>query len=145
MKTREKFLTSAEEKQIVEAIQQAELKTSGEISVHIQQTADKDPMDHAKEMFYKLKMNETAHQNGVLFHILVDKKQFSIIGDKGIDEKVSADFWEEIKDKVIHKFKEKQYASGLIQGIELAGRSLKKYFPHQKNDINELSDEISKA
>jgi uncharacterized membrane protein len=31
----------------------------------------------------------------------------------------------------------------LIDGIRMAGEQLKKYFPYQDNDTNELSNEIS--
>jgi uncharacterized membrane protein len=31
----------------------------------------------------------------------------------------------------------------LIEGIGMAGSSLKQYFPYQKDDVNELPDDIS--
>jgi uncharacterized membrane protein len=34
-------------------------------------------------------------------------------------------------------------AEGLIAGILMAGEQLKSHFPYQKDDVNELSDEIS--
>jgi uncharacterized membrane protein len=30
-----------------------------------------------------------------------------------------------------------------VEGIELTGEQLKKHFPYQSDDVNELSDEIS--
>ena len=68
---------------------------------------------------------------------------FAIIGDEGINKEVEHDFWNDIKDEMISNFKENKFAEGLIAGILECGDKLKKYFPHQNDDVNELSDEIS--
>ena len=141
----ENFLSSEEEKQIVDAIKKAEKQTSGEIRVHIDKSTEIDQLERAQEVFYLLNMDKTQDKNGVLFHISVDNKGFSIIGDEGIDKKVPLNFWNEIKDDMISYFKEKKYAEGLINGIHKAGESLQNYFPYQKDDVNELPDEISKG
>lgn len=141
----EDFLSAEEEKQIVEAIRQAEKLTSGEIRVHIDQYTEKDQIERAQEVFYLLNMNETKDKNGILFHVSVENKAFSVIGDEGIDKKVPLNFWNDIKELIIAHFKQKRYAEGLIKGIQMAGDSLQHYFPYQKDDINELPDEISKS
>jgi len=38
---------------------------------------------------------------------------------------------------------EGEYAEALADGIIMAGEQLKENFPYQKDDVNELSDEIS--
>ena len=58
-------------------------------------------------------------------------------------QKVPEDFWESTKDLVIAKLKEGKFSDGLAAGIIKAGEQLKGHFPYQKNDVNELSDEIS--
>ena len=40
-------------------------------------------------------------------------------------------------------FNNEDFAEGLITGIILTGEQLKKHFPYQTDDVNELSDEIS--
>lgn len=141
----ENFLSTEEEKKIVEAIQKAEKMTSGEIRVHIDKHTEKNQLERAQEVFYLLKMNETKEKNGVLFHISIENKGFSIIGDEGIDQKVPQNFWNEVKDMVILNFKEKRFTEGLIKGIQMTGELLHHYFPYQKDDLNELPDEISKG
>ena len=139
----EDFLTASEEQEIINAIRAAEKDTSGEIRVHLEKTSEKDALARAKEVFYFLKMDETKQQNGVLFYVAVDDQKFSILGDKGINDAVSDDFWISIKDTIVQHFSTGNYAIGLQLGIEETGKKLKEFFPFQSDDSNELSDEIS--
>ena len=136
---------SADEQQrIVEAIRQAEKATSGEIRVHVEaHCAHADPVQRAVEVFAQLSMHETKDQNGVLFYLAHADRKFAVVGDKGIDAKVPADFWESTKNLLRSHFANGAYATGLSQGIEKAGQQLKQYFPYASDDINELADDIS--
>jgi uncharacterized membrane protein len=141
----EAFLSIEDEQEIVQAIVSAEKNTSGEIRVHIEERSEKAPLDRAQEVFFELHMNETKDRNGVLFYVCVADKKFAIIGDEGIDKVVESDFWDCTKDIVISNFKEANFKNGLVEGILRAGERLKKYFPYQSDDQNELSYEISKG
>jgi uncharacterized membrane protein len=137
------FFTKEEQQNIVAAIKEAELNTSGEIRVHIENHCKKESLERAAELFYELKMDHTAARNGILFYLAVKDRKFAVIGDEGINKNVEHDFWNEIKDEMTTHFKEKQFAEGLITGILKCGEKLKKHFPYQDDDVNELSDEIS--
>ena len=132
-----------EEARIVKAIEQAEANTSGEIRVHIEHHPTDNPLERATFWFHKLKMERTKERNGVLFYLSPVSRQFAIVGDKGIHEKVGADFWNDIRDLMVSYFKQGQFAEGLIQGINRTGEKLKTFFPHQDDDTNELSNDIS--
>ena len=138
------FFTDIQQRSIRKAIESAELNTSGEIRVHLESKCKIEPKERAIELFEKLKMNETALRNGVLFYLAVDDKKFAIIGDKGINDAVESDFWDGTKDTVIANFKEGNFKKGLVEGILKAGQRLKYYFPYQSDDTNELSNEISR-
>jgi uncharacterized membrane protein len=88
-------------------------------------------------------MHRTAQRNGVLFYLAMADRKFAILGDAGINKVTPDDFWDKIREKMQNLFKEGKFTGGLIQGIEMAGNALKKHFPYQEDDINELSDEIS--
>ena len=137
------FFSKEEQQKIVSAIKEAELNTSGEIRVHIENRCKGETLERAAEMFYELKMDHTAARNGILFYLAVKDRRFAIIGDEGINRNVEHDFWNDIKDEMTSKFKEGQFAEGLVSGILKCGNKLKQYFPYQENDVNELSDEIS--
>lgn len=137
------FFTDIQQKSIQQAIANAELNTSGEIRIHLDSKCTGDPVKAAIKVFEKLKMHQTELRNGVLFYLAVEDKKFAVIGDKGINEVVPLDFWDSIKDNMSNEFRREQFTVGVCQGIEMAGEKLKTHFPHQKNDVNELTNDIS--
>lgn len=141
----EDFLSVEEEQDIIEAIRVAELNTSGEIRVHIEKTSKGDATHRALELFHLLKMDNTKLQNAVLIYVAVDDKTFVIYGDKGINALVETDFWDSTKDVIQSHFKKGHFKQGLIEGILKSGEQLKKYFPYDSDDTNELTNEISKG
>ncbi len=138
-----KFLTKEEGDRIINCIREAENNTSGEIRVHFDKKLKADVKDEAVKTFFELEMEKTKDRNGVLFFIAPSKKLFAVLGDEGINKVVPDDFWDEEKQILESHFKNKKWADGLCAAITKAGEKLKKYFPIQENDINELSDEIS--
>ena len=137
------FLGKENEKLIAKAIEQAESQTSGELRIHIENQCKLDVLDRAAAVFKSLSMHKTEERNGVLFYLSISDRKFAIIGDVGINAVVPEDFWDSTKEIVINHFKKAEYTQGLVEGITLAGELLKKYFPRQKDDVDELSDEIS--
>jgi uncharacterized membrane protein len=137
------FFTREQQARVLSAIKEAEESTSGEIRVHIETSFKGDVLDRAAWVFKKLAMYKTTHRNGVLFYLAVKDRKFAIIGDAGIHTKVPEGFWDKIKELMLKDFKEGKFTEGLSEGILLAGEQLKTHFPHQKDDVNELPDEIS--
>jgi uncharacterized membrane protein len=138
-----KFFTKEQQAQILAAIKEAENETSGEIRVHIETSCTEDILDRAAWVFAKLGLQKTKERNGVLFYLAVTDRKFAVIGDAGINSKVPEGFWDDVKDLLQKKFREGKFAEGLSEGIILAGTHLKRHFPHSKDDVNELKDEIS--
>ena len=138
-----KILNTAEEQILVEAIATAEKNTSGEIRVHIEKDCNGDVLERAKVVFEKLGMTATEARNGVLIYIAEESHKFAIIGDAGIHEKVGHDFWDHSKDLMLAHFKKGEFVEGIKEAVLSCGEALKKYFPYQKNDANELSNDIS--
>ncbi len=142
-KSAQDFFTREQRDDIKQAIMNAELDTSGEIRVHIDSKCKGEVMDKALNVFKKLKIHETEKRNGVLFYLAVKNRKFAVIGDEGINEVVPDDFWDELKAEMLDAFREEKFTDGLVDGIIKTGESLKKHFPYQTDDVNELSDEIS--
>jgi uncharacterized membrane protein len=136
------FLSQIDHDRIVAAIQSAEQQTSGEIRVHVQRRVGPNIRMFAEKTFERLGMTRTALRNGVLLFIATEPRQFVILGDRGIDEKVPAGFWDDIAAKLTIRFKNGQFTDGIVEAIGAAGQHLKQYFPRAPGDKNELSDEI---
>jgi uncharacterized membrane protein len=137
------FFKEEQKKNITDAIKEAELNTSGEIRLHIESSCKEDVLDRATYMFEKLAIHKTELRNGVLFYLSINDNKFAILGDAGINKVTADNFWEEIKETVLNHFKKNEFDIGLSTGIKMAGQALKEHFPYQKDDVNELSDEIS--
>jgi len=125
--------------------QRAETNTSGEIRVHIEAHTDEDHYEHALKVFAELKMHKTELRNGVLFYVAVNDHKFVILGDQGINDKVTDDFWDNTKEMMQDYFRKGNFKQGLVDGILKAGHELKTHFPYEADDIDELSNEISKS
>jgi uncharacterized membrane protein len=138
------FFTEDQQQLIIKAIKAAEKRTSGEVKVHIEKKCTKpDVMDRAKEVFLALNLDQTAQRNCVLFYLAYEDRKFAVLGDKGINEKVPADFWETTKSLLRSHFSQGLFLEGLCKGIEEAGFQLKSHFPYNSDDINELPDDLS--
>ena len=138
-----KYFSEENKLQIINAIRVAETNTSGEIRVHIEKHCKGNVLDRAAYIFDKLEMQKTKLRNAVLFYLAIEDHKFAILGDAGINQKVPENFWEKIKDEMAGKFQEGKFTEGLSKGIKKAGEQLTQHFPYQKDDVNELSDEIS--
>lgn len=136
------LFSEEEQERIVNAINSAENRTSGEIRLAVERHCKGDAMERAAQYFHRLGMDKTALHNGVLIYLATDDHQFAIIGDSGIHAKVPENFWEETKDLMLQHFRKGDLVRGLIEGITHAGEQLQHFFPRQDDDVNELPNDI---
>ncbi len=138
-----RFFPKEDESKIIAAIKAAEQNTSGEIRVHLEDKFKGEVLAEAARVFQKLGMHKTAARNGVLIFIAPEKRKFAIVGDKGINEKVPPNFWQDERDLMAQHFKKGEYTNGVCAVVEQIGEKLQTYFPYQSDDENELPDDIS--
>ena len=129
-------------------ITKSEKTTSGEIRVAIKDhkhfvDRKKSIRQLAEKEFYKLNMHATRDKTGILLYLLLNERQFYILADKGIHEKVGDETWHKIRDQIQEKFKEGHFSSGILWGIEHVGQVLTKHFPIKPDDANEISNEVA--
>lgn len=137
------LFSTEEQDRIVQAISVAEAKTSGEIRLVIDKKLKAaSAIDAAVTYFRKLEMQKTAQANGVLIYMALDDHEFAIIGDRGINTKVVANFWDDTKELMVSFFRQGDLVQGLIAGIHDIGEQLQAYFPRSEDDVNELPDDI---
>ncbi|HQQ95498.1 MAG TPA: TPM domain-containing protein [Bacteroidia bacterium] len=138
-----RFFTDQEQQMIVEAIKAAELKTSGEIRVHLESFCLGDPLKRAEKIFAKLGMHRTAERNGVLIYIALRSRKLAVAGDAGIHARLSSEYWTKIVENLVTGFKQERKAEALAACILECGQQLARYFPRKSDDKNELDNSIS--
>jgi uncharacterized membrane protein len=137
------FIEKLDQLRIGEAIRTAETQTSGEIRVHVQPRSRGEIRTVGERTFERLGMTRTELRNGVLLFIACEEQRFVILGDKGIDAKVPAGFWDEIAAKLTLRFQHGEYTEGIVEAIHSAGEELRHYFPRAHDDVNELTNDIN--
>lgn len=139
----QQHFSEADEQRIVEAIQQAERRTSGEIRIYIEHRCKfVDPVDRAAELFFGLRMEETQDRNGVLIYLAMKDRQLAIFGDEGIHQIVGSEFWNREVAKILAEFGTLHYVDGITAIIRDIGEVLQEKFPYHSEDRNELPDNI---
>ncbi|HEV8603886.1 MAG TPA: TPM domain-containing protein [Tepidisphaeraceae bacterium] len=139
------FLKNLEDQKIVDAIQSAESKTSGEIRVFISDAEPADPLAGAKLQFERMEMTNTKDRNGVLIFVAPRSRNFAIIGDEGVHAKCGEQFWRSIAAEMTTHFKSGHFTDGIVHGVWAAGQVLSQHFPRQPDDINELPDKVERS
>ncbi|MEY2799174.1 MAG: hypothetical protein RI934_162 [Bacteroidota bacterium] len=132
-----------QQQQVKAAIEKAELQTSCEIRVFVEDFSKIDVLDRAAFQFKKLAMHETALRNGVLIYLATEDKKFAIIGDAGINQHTGNEFWDSVKELMLTEFKKEDLTNGLIIGIAAIAEKVKLFFPYEMGDKNEISNEIA--
>jgi uncharacterized membrane protein len=130
---------------VVAAIRQAELRTTGEIRIFIEQHCSyMDAIDRAVELFTKLGMEQTEERNAVLVYIAIKDHQFAIYGDEEIYRQAGgAQFWANAAQILQSGLRKGDLSGGLVDCINALGTALAAHFPyHSDVEKNELPDEI---
>jgi len=141
------FFNDDEFLRISDKIKEMEKKTAGEIIVSIKEKRSfrqkKNTIRQlAEDEFYRLGINKTRDETGILLFLLLAERQFYILADKGINGKVAPDTWDNIKNKMQEIFSEGEFCKGILSGVEDVGNILAEYFPVKQYDTNELSDRV---
>jgi uncharacterized membrane protein len=132
---------------IEQAVKAGEATHSGQVRFVVEGALDGAPLfkgqsarERALDVFSKLRIWDTAHNNGVLIYLLLADRQVEIIADRGIDAKVGAAGWQKICAAMESDFKAGHFESGVIKGIQAVSLQLAAHFPKHGAGPNELPD-----
>lgn len=95
-------------------------------------------------MFGKLRVWDTAHNNGVLIYLQLAEKSIDIVADRGLSQHVSEAQWQAMVKHMGSLFVEGRFEEGLTQALDEVSALLLNYFPiagEQQALSNELPDE----
>jgi uncharacterized membrane protein len=137
-----RFLSESEGLAVNTAIKTAERRTSAEVKLVIARHCWSHLKDKASRIFKELGLSETRQHNCVLVLLITTNREFLIYGDQGIHEHVGQGFWDDVRNTMNEAFRQDKFGEGLSQGILLMGEKLAQHFPHDRDDIDEISNEI---
>jgi len=118
-----------DEGRIRSAITTAEARTTGKIHVTVSHQLWGSTRTKAERIFTRLHLNNTPERNGVLFFVAPARREFTVLGDAAIHEKVGQEFWERVVAAMREKIRAGNLTDGIVHGIEEAGRELAAHFP----------------
>ena len=96
----------------------------------------------AWEQFFAQNLHLTRQRTGVLLFVSVAEHYVEILADKGINDKVKQDAWDDIVADFIKRVKAKQIAEGFLSAINACGKLLAENFPRPEGDIDELPNRL---
>ncbi len=99
--------------------------------------------ERAVMLFGKLRVWDTAHNNGVLIYLLLAEHAIEIVADRGIHSQVDSAEWATMAQRMSAAFREGRFEDGLTQALEEISALLVEHFPlgEADADVNELPDE----
>ena len=91
-------------------------------------------------VFSELRIWDTEQNCGVLIFLLLADRHVEIVADRGINRYVNSVEWQRICKLIEREFHANRFEDGVISGIREIGELLERYFPTDKDDVNELSN-----
>ena len=134
---------------IAEAIARDELRHRGEVCFAVESALDwravlagRQARDRAAEFFSRLRVWDTAENNGVLIYLLLADRRIEILADRGLDGRVSAEQWRGVCLLMEERLRAGDAEDAVLQGFAAAGDLLAEHFPviDGREDRNELTD-----
>ncbi len=108
----------------------------------INSQVDEEVEEAAITSFYSEGLYRTREENGILIFISVLEQRVWILGDRGINEKITPDKWQHIVEELTEGIKSGRQGEALCQAVDQVGNMLKTYFPPRDDDRNELHNVI---
>lgn len=142
MRTKE-FLSKLQHDRIVQAIRDAESKTSGQIRVFVQRgTLKDDPLIAAQRRFHRLGMQKTAQRNAVLIFVAPRAHKFAIVGDEGIHKSCGEELWQRLVGSMREHFQRENFTQAITDAILEIGDALAAKFPGRSTSTGALPDDV---
>jgi uncharacterized membrane protein len=133
---------------IAEAVRECESLHGGEIRFAVEGALHPSavlhgltPRQRALEIFARLHVWDTEHNNGVLIYVLLADRVVEIVADRGAaGGRVPQVEWQSVCNRMEDHFREGRFEQGAIQGVYGVADVLAKYPAGPPNARNELPD-----
>jgi uncharacterized membrane protein YgcG len=132
---------------IEQAIRTTEARHAGQIRFAVEASLELVPLlagqtaqQRAVEVFSKLRVWDTEHNNGVLIYLLLADRDVEIVADRGIHVRLGQEVWQTICHEMEAAFREGKFEQGVLAGIHAVGEHLSRHFPAHSGKVNEMPD-----
>jgi uncharacterized membrane protein len=85
--------------------------------------------ERAVMMFSKLRVWDTARNNGVLVYLMLADHAIELVADRGIAAHVPDRHWQDMVARMASAFRDGRYEDGLTQALEEVSAVLVEHFP----------------
>ena len=133
--------------EIENAIRSTEARHSGQIRFAVEASLELAPLlagqiaqQRSVEVFSRLRVWDTEHNNGVLIYLLLADRDVEIVADRGIHVRLGQTVWETICRDMEKSFRAGEFEAGVVAGIHAVGEHLSRHFPAHSGNVNELPD-----
>jgi len=147
-------LSAAMLARLAERVRQSEQGHSGEIRLFVEaglplsylwRSAPLSQIirERAITQFGKLRVWDTAHNNGVLIYLLVAERRIEVVADRGLSARVAPEVWQAMVRRMGAAFKQGAFEAGLALAVDEISTLLDQHFalaPGEANP-NELPDQ----
>jgi uncharacterized membrane protein len=143
-----KILPSSALAQIESEVQNAERTHAGEIRVAVETSLSFALLwrrvrarERALQLFARLRVWDTQHNNGVLIYVLLADRAIEIVADRGIASHIPPAEWQALCDEVSERFRQGDLADGCCVAVRSVGNRLARFFPAADGLGNELPNQ----
>jgi uncharacterized membrane protein len=133
--------------EIESAIRTTEARHAGQIRFAVEASLELVPLlagqtaqQRAVDVFSRLRVWDTEHNNGVLIYLLLADRDVEIVADRGIHVKLGKEVWETICREMETAFRAGHFEAGVLAGIHAVGEHLSRHFPARSGKTNEMPD-----
>lgn len=134
--------------QIADAVRACEGRHPGEIRFVIEAAleprelwAGLTPRERAIDVFSRLRVWDTEHNNGVLIYLLYADHAVEIVADRGVGNgRVDPAEWQRACNRMREHFRAGRYAEGAIAGIDTVADVLARHASGRPDVGNEMPD-----
>ena len=101
----------------------------------------------AMSWFGRLRVWDTADNNGVLIYLLLAEQSIEFVADRGLSTRVSPSQWQDMVNRLAAQLREGRLEDGLTQALEEVSAVLVAQFPQEPDapNPNELPDLVVRA
>ncbi len=146
-------MTPALVRKLAQAVAASEQQHSGEIRIYVETSLPASDLwrktstrqlthQRALTLFGKLRVWDTAHNNGVLIYLLLAERAIEVVADRGLNDRVEPQVWQAMVARMGSAFKQGHFEDGLNAALAQVSGLLVQHFPLAagQGNPNELPD-----